>query len=454
MSRFFSLFIYLAYKFGIIYASWQMLQYFNMRFDLLVLLFYGFLSIFQLAFVLIQSLPKKKITGHLGAIFQNTTVIAVFMELGIIGMTVYYLFKQENDIFNLLFLVTILTPVHSLFYFLHGIAFSRVIRKLRTSVRHATVFPSLMYLVVMIALPAAYLAVKATLKTGIGQKDLYLDVLLAVGTIGFSVVILFAILAIQNLKARSIVRRLKNFNLFQLTAGTLFQVDDPNEFGLIQSELNDLSVKLTRERENIALLNDYISKNMRGEAVKYGINTKGEIKSATVSTVRFTIPDNNITSENAVRITDAVIGLIGQYADEYEAYPLFSNGRAALVFGAPFYFEHQKFNAVEASQRISCDLSKLANNEGITLKVHLGIYSGKVITGSVHTKGRNYREFTVTGEGMEISERIAAAAENTGAALLASASTLDEVNAKFTTEKSYKIRLRTGQEITVHQVKV
>jgi hypothetical protein len=454
MSRFFSFFIYLIYKGGIVYVSWLVLQHFNMRYDLLVLLFYGFLTVFQLAFVLIQSLPKKKITSHLGSLFQNTTIITVFMELAILGMTVYYLFKQENDIFNLLFLVTLLTPAHALFYFLHNIAFSRVIRKLQTAVRHVSALPSLLFLLITFAVPAAYLVVKTTLKTGIGQKDLVMDILVTAGAIVFSLVILYAQLAAKVLKSKAIVKRLKSVNLFQLTAGTLFTVDDPNEFGYIQSEMNDLSVKLTKERENISLLNDYISKNMRDEAVKFGISPKGEIKTATICSIRFTIPDNNITPENNIRIVNAVTLMIGQYADEYEAYPFFTHGSASLVFGAPFYFEHQKLNAVEAAQRLACDLEKFARDESVAMKVSIGIYSGKVITGTVNTKGKGFKEFTVTGESMDIADRIAAAAENTGAALLVSASALDDMKGKFTAEKSYKIRLKSGQEIAVHQIKI
>ena len=54
----------------------------------------------------------------------------------------------------------------------------------------------------------------------------------------------------------------------------------------------------------------------------------------------------------------------------------------------------------------------------------------------------------------EIQNRIAAAAENTGAALLVSASALEDLKGKFSAEKNYKIRLKSGQEIAVHQVKV
>lgn len=454
MSRFLSILFYLAYKAGIIYTSFFILNYFNMRFDILVLLFYGFLSVFQLVFVLIQSLPKKKVHAYLGAIFQYTTIAIVFMELIVVGMTGFYLFKQENDLFNLLFLATALTPLHTLFYLLHSMVFSRVIRKLHTAVKRISSFPILLFLLVSFGIPIAYVLTKIYLKTGLLQKDLTLDIQLATFSICFSLIVVFIIFTGKVMKARKVVSILKGFNIFQSAAGGLYTVDDPNEFGLVQSEINNLTNKLAKEKENLSLLNGYISGNMRNETVKFGISSKGDIKTASVCTIRFSLPDSNITPENYFRIMNTMTGIIGQYADDYEAYPFFSNGKAVLVYGAPFYYEHHKFNAIEAGLKICGDLTKFGGDEGVSLKVSAGIFTGKVLSGALFTKGKNLKEYTVSGEGMEISDRIAAAAENAGAPMLVSEPTLEELKANFTPEKSYKIRLKNGQDLAIHQIKI
>lgn len=454
MSRFLSLLFYLGYKAGIIYASWQILTYFNMRFDFIVLVFYGFLSLFQLTFVMIQSLPKKKVAEHLGAIFQYTTVIIILMELIVVGMTVYYLFRLENDIFNLLFLVTALTPIHTLFYLLHSVAFSRVIRKLHTAVRRISSLPLLLFLAVSFGIPVAYPLIKVFLKTGLVQKDLTQDLLVSVFSIGFSLIAVFLIFAEKTIKARKIVSSLERFSIFQTAAGGIFTVDDPNEFGLVQSGINNLANQLVKEKENLSLLNDYISVNMKNETAKYGIVGKGETKIASVCTVRYSISDGNMTPENFFRVMNSLTGIIGAYADDYDAYPFFGTGRALLVFGAPFHYEQHKLNAIESGQKICSDLVKFGSDEGVSLKVCAGIYTGKVLTGALYTKGKNLKEYSVLGEGVEISERISAAAENAGVPLLVSEPTLDELKGNFRPEKSYKIRLKNGQDLAIHQIRI
>ncbi len=450
MSRFFSILLYLAYKAAVVLTARHFLQFFTMRYDLLVLLFYGFLSSFQFAFLLIQSLPGKKVRRELSAVFQYTTVITVYMELALTGLTSYYLFRQENDLYNLLFLLAALTPAHTLFYFLHTIVFDRVIRKLDTVVTRISSLPVLGFILSGLAAPAAYLGYKILTLPALSAKDLLRDVYVTGVSLASGLAVLFFLFWLKALKARRILKRIKSFDLFGQEQP--FRVDDPNEIGLVQSALNGFAVQVRREKEKLSLFSGYLSRTILDEVKKFGPPLKAETKSATVATILYSLPPSNIPAEDQLDLTDRIVRMLGEYAENYDAYPLFSLNRAVLVFGVPFHYDHRKLNAIESSQKIVSDFEKMGQDTGVPVRVSIGIYSGQAVTGPLSSRGKDLREYSVLGDCVETSERIALAASGAGRSLLVCPDTLSDLQRNFPVEKSFKIRLR-NRELVLHQLK-
>ena len=146
--------------------------------------------------------------------------------------------------------------------------------------------------------------------------------------------------------------------------------------------------------------------------------------------------------------------MIGEYADEYEAYPLFQHRQAIVAFGVPFFYEHHRYNAIEATQRMITDMEKISNTENIMMDIHAGIYTGSILAGFLNTKGKNLKEYTLLGEGIENSERVALEAEYSASKLLVCERTLENMTSKFYSDKTYKVRLKNGKEIIVHKIRV
>ncbi len=448
MSRLFSIIIFLVYKSAEVYISYQAIQYFKLRTDNLILLFYCFLSLFQFLFVLFQSLTGIKKRLKNGVFFQYTTIITIIMDFVILLISGYYLFNQENDIYKLFLIFTLFTPLHTIFYFVHGLIFSLLLRKKKIMIRHISILPIFLFMLVCFGTPVAYLLVKTIIHHGLSL----LDILMLSFIFCINVVILFLIFVYKALKARKIGSLIKSMSVF--IQNDLPYPDDPNEFGFIQTELLELNKRIMKDKESISLFSDYISQNMRSEISKKGVPSGIEELNATVSTVIFHILNTDLTPEVYFKIYNSISVIIGEYADEYEAYPVFQHQKAVVVYGAPIFYEHHKYNAIEASQRTIEDIEKLADAENVRVDVFIGIYSGNVMAGMLNTKGKKLKEYAILGEGIIESELIATEAENSKSRILVSDKTLDNLKTKFKPDKSYIVNLKSGREITVHQIRV
>ena len=63
------------------------------------------------------------------------------------------------------------------------------------------------------------------------------------------------------------------------------------------------------------------------------------------------------------------------------------------------------------------------------------------------------KEFVLTGNSIEIADKITLAAENIGAELLVSSEIYEELKYKFYTDKTMKLKLKDGREILIYQMK-
>jgi hypothetical protein len=447
MAGIISILIYILYKIAEVSVSLYFLNYFTMRFDLLLAGFYGFLSLFQLIFIVIQSLSRSKEKKQLSMVFQYTTIITILMELVALAMGGYYLMIQENDLYNLLLILTFLTPANILFYLVHSAVFTRIIRKRQIIVDHISVMPTMVFIFLSFGIPAAYVLSKTFVKNSLTPLDISLITAIFLLD-GIAMMTLFIGKA---LKGRKIGGYLRDFSLSLYNQDV--SVDDPNEYGFIQSQLQSLNKKLLKDKEDLTLYNDYISQNMRTQITKFAVNPAGESKTSTITTIRYHILDD-LSAERQLIIVNSIIRIIGEYADEYESYPLFEFSKAHLFYGIPYYYEHQRYNAIEASQKMIEDIQKLSVNEDVKISVAAGIFSGEVVSGPLNTRGRDYREYAVFGKGLETSEKISALAESQDLKILACTETVKGLENKFFPEKTYKIKMKNGEEITAYLMRL
>ncbi|MGA2141220.1 MAG: hypothetical protein ABSG94_02260 [Brevinematales bacterium] len=471
MAPFFNLLVFLFYKAGIIGIFYFALQYFNLRFDVLVLYFYLLLSLFQFLFIIFQVFSgslRKRNKGkeapprQFSAIFQYTPVIVMLMEFLILAMSCYYLYKLENDFMTLLLIFTVFIPVNTIYYYLQSMFFTVLINRKNVRIPGASVFPFFIYMAVIFLEPAAYIFFKYFYIPYKGAMNLKIlnsslnisvtDLALFALTMIINGIFVFLFIYYKEFKAKKIYTMIKSLSL--LGEPGKISIDDGNEFGYIETGLTEFQDSLKGRTENLLLLNGYISKNIREEIDKSGLVIEGEEKTAAVATIRFGFSLREYSPEKYISLVNSIFRVIGQYADEYEAYPFFQLNKAVIVYGMPYYYAHEKLNAIEATQEMIADIWELVDNEGGTSNIHSGIYSGTIITGAFETKGMGLKEYAITGSAIDISERIALAAENIDAKILVEQGMLDGLNNKFYPDKTFKLKIKNSNEILVTMLKV
>ncbi len=467
MPSFLSMLLFILYKAGIIGIYYFSIQYYKLRFDIIAFYFYLFLTFFQFLFIIFQAFSgedkkKPETTVQYSAIFQYTPIITMMMEILILGLTSYYLYNLENDLMTLLFVFTALIPVHTVYYYLFSMIFGFIIKKRNVRVKGASLFPIFLFTIITFLEPAAYIFFKyfysgkenllnlQTLNSGMNMTRI--DIILFVIIMILNSIVVFLFFYYKETKAKKIYSLIGNLSL--VSAGEKIKIDDANEFGYIESGLMEFQDRLIGEKGNITLLNDYISKNIRDEITKSGLILEGEEKTAAVATIRFKFSLSEYTPEKYIKMTNSIFTLIGEYADEYEAYPFFQLNKAVVVYGVPYYYEHEKFNAIEATQETIIDIESLIKNEGGEIAIHSGLFSGTVVVGAFNTKGRGLKEYSVAGSGVELSERIALAAENIDVKMLVGSGMVESLKNKFYPEKSFKLKLKNNEEIVVSSLKV
>ncbi len=467
MSTLVSLIIFIAYKALILGTAYFAVQYYKMRFDIVTLYFYLFLSFFQLLFVAFQlfSRGRKNKTGQYlqaGIIFQYTPIITLSMEIIILGLSVSYLYSLENDLLNLLQTFTVLIPLHAIYYYLHSMLFGLIIKKRSVKIKSASIFPLLLFTLIAFFEPAGYMIYKylyqirlklldvSSLNSVIGISRA--DIIMFVSIMIINGFLIFLFLYYKEIKAKSIYRMIEKLSI--VSNMKTVPVDDPNEYGYIETGIREFQDRLIKEKGDITLLNDYISKNIRNEITKSGLKQEGEEKMAAIATIRFSISLPETAPERYVKLINSVFVMMGEYADEYEAYPFFQLNKAVIVYGVPYYYEHEKYNSIEATQKTIGDMERIIENEGGEVSIHSGLYSGSVIVGAYNTKGRGLKEYSVVGSGVEMSEKISLAAENIDAKMLVASGMIENLKNKFYPEKTFKLKMKNGEDLVVSMLKV
>jgi hypothetical protein len=359
-------------------------------------------------------------------------------------MSGYYLFKQENDLFRIFFIALALNSLHVLFYGLHSAIFSGAIKKRNILVNSATAFPQFIFLLISFGIPAAYILLKKNLE--ILELETLFSVLIVNGTV------IFFLWAGKIRKAKKIAESIGSVS--GVFPKDFFKADDPNEFGLIETALLDFGRRWEKEKENISLMNEYVSQNIKNQMIQYGLNLNGELKTATVMVLKYLVESKGLTPEMELATLNSITKIIGNFAEEYDAYPVFQLNKVFLIYGVPFYYEHQKYNALESAERMIADLEKFAASQETTVKISVGIFTGNLVVGAVYSRGKNYKEYSAFGEAMDAADRVAAACESTKSKVLICSRTIEGLRGKFTFEKSYKLKQKDGKEIDLFQLKL
>ncbi len=435
---------YLLYKTGEIAIVNYLFGQFTMRHDILVYGFYSFLSLFQLIFYLSQILPSKPADGPSVTLMRNATLITILMGILSLGAASYYMYQLENDLSTILFIDSVLVMWGVVFYMVHKLLFGVLLQKRQLRYSSLTIWPKLIIILISIGIPIAYLVVKkVVLKKEFNTQDQMLVLIMA----GVNA-LLFLLMNWKDLvRARQAIK-------FMQGKSSQFPVTDDETIGLLQSALVDKPVTTTSQNASSSEFSDYISQNIRKQQREFGVSQTGEMKTATVITLCYDMDSSTLTAESVISLEEKIIQVVGEYADEYDGYPIFASNRVTLVFGVPFFFEHQRYHALECCTKIVSDLEQYAEQESLGLHVYTGIFSGNVVTGLLPLQGKNRKTYTVVGEGVSKSQQIAEVAVRINKKMLCDADTVEGLRTKFFVEKVYKIKLPDQTEQLVNQIKV
>ena len=449
MVRVFNILLFLLFKAAQIGLAYYLITDFKMRYDMLILLLYGFLSFFQLLFFILEDFSKTKKSLFGAWLFRYTPFLIYSMELIIIGVVGYFLWKDGNSLSNLLLILNCLMGVNLIFCAVFTSLYKRLIVKTNIIIKKTGFMTTAATAVLSFGLPIAYMGLKIFV---FKQEAERLDIYMLTGTLAVNAIFWTTQIFGRILSARKVVA-----DLYRVTPDleqNYVHITDVNEQGQIMTETKIMVDRIVENKKNISLFNSYISRDIRSQITMYSMELGGELKNATVSTLLYSIDEADLAPERYITIANNIVSIIGNYADEYDAYPLFHPNEAILVFGAPFYYDHHKYHGLESMVKIMTDIIELAEMEDIKISVHTGIASGKIICGAVNSRGKHLKEYTVIGPTMDNSQKIAAVSKKLNYKLLCTDATVEHLKTKFYVEKIYKIKLNEQETLSVSQVKV
>jgi hypothetical protein len=359
-------------------------------------------------------------------------------------------------------MMTAAIPLHTIYYYIFSSIFGFIVKRRNVAVKSANIFPIFMLILISFFGPAGYIVFKYFYSSKDNLADLSflnsgidvtrLDIALLVFILLLNGLVMFLFFYFKQRKGKNIYSMIGKMT-FPASPDRI-KIDDPGEYGFIETGLMEFQERMNREKAKIVLFNDYISKNMREEMSKNGIKLEGEEKTAAISTIRFKFTLNEYSPEKYMKTMNSIFTLIGEYADEYEAYPFFQLNKAVIVYGVPYFYVHESLNAIEATQETITDIENLIAGEGGKVSIHSGLYKGNIVVGALNTKGRELQEYSVTGEGVEMSERIALAAENIDVNMLVAIDMVESLQNKFYPEKTFKMKMKNGADLNLSLLKV
>ncbi|OHD57390.1 MAG: hypothetical protein A2Y33_07865 [Spirochaetes bacterium GWF1_51_8] len=439
--------LFVFFKAAEVGAAYFLMQYFQLKTDIWVTAFYGGATLFQTAFYIYGTLAGNKTGGDI-AVKRYSSTITYFMELIALGASMYYLFMLRNPYQSLQYIFVVGALIGNLYFAAHKTVLGSILKHTKITVHGTGLISTLIFLFFAFAVPIAYFAAKHFFYA---QAFDILDFYLMGGALGVNWIVTIWLTVLRSRRARKTAISLHPIDVYIEKNHTV--VNDDCEMGYIQTEIKELVSRLIREKETVTLYNNYISGQIREHTARYGIQMNGELKNATIATILYDIPKDIESAEEILRINNRIVGLIGEMAGDYDGYPYFYHNHAILVFGVPFYFEHQKYNAVECTTRVMGDIDTFAQSEGLNIPCTSGIYSGPLVFGAMNTPGKHLKEVRVVGESIDNSHKIAAISRNLKVRLLTDNLTIDNLRTKFYVQKTYKIKLENGEMILLNQVK-
>ncbi len=453
MHFFLSILLFTAWKtahwFGLQYG----IQFFHLRSQPFILPAYILLSVFQLIYLLwnlLITIRKKK--SQLLLYLPFTVVI---METAILLSTFGFLFSLENSPLRLTLILSFLLPI-SAYYFLFQQYLNRLLlKKEEINIPIPPKSPLLIPLFYNLIIPTLLSTILFALKADTAVRTLTILNLWITGNA--SIMGLLIVLDRLSLSTRT-GRQIKNLSPFLLNP--VIHPIAVNGIGWIQNELHNYELRKKLVYHDKTFLTQYLSEDIKKEILKKGIALKSQEVTAAVSTIRFEVhlhpTEESLLIEapsDPLQVLDKIMQMVGNYSEQYGAYPIFSHNQIHLIFGAPVYFEHLNYHAIECSSQILHDLNQM-HSEVVNIKKHCGIVHGTLYMGSLHSRGKDYTELQFTGSALLQSEQLANAAYQADITLLTNESCIKDLKTKFFIEKNYRIQLNDTEEIIASKIRI
>jgi hypothetical protein len=459
MSVFVQTVLFLAYKAAEASAGWWLLGNFGLRHEMPVNLLYIGFSVIQFLFVLYSAVSRGKNRNGNPAAVRSAPSVTALIGFSILVGIAFALRVQENGIAVLLMILSVFTPILSLYAFLMQTASGFQLRQATTEVPAPGWLSGLILALIGFGVPAALgiylyyhfvLFPQNPLPSKVPNELLYGIPVLAAN------IAVQGLIVIARLFRRSFMIRRLGGQIRSLSMNTevsAIRDEDAEESGYVRSELRHLLKRLTEQRASSILLNGYVSGKIRADFANSDLNLAGANRNATVLAIRYPLPLELRSPDQVIRLGNAIAGIVGEFASEYDGYPVFDVSRAIIAFGVPTYFEHQKYNALECAQKIVSEIDNYAAAESLTLSCRIGVFSGNVVAGAVAQRGRNEREIVLTGEAVEMAYYLAEACEPAKCRIMACSNTVEKLRTKFYIDRSFHLKLRGDETALVHEVR-
>jgi len=226
-------------------------------------------------------------------------------------------------------------------------------------------------------------------------------------------------------------------------------------------------IKVYKEKKKKMRIKNYFSRYVSGEVVDQIIDNPvlikpgGKRKTVTVlfcDIIDFTDKASKIDSEKLVcllneyfeAMTDIIKNQYGGTLDKYVGDSI------VAMFGAPFSSKDDPIRAIKTALKMKEKENELrtewiARGEDTNFEMGIGISTGEVVVGNIGSEERvNY---TCIGDSVNIASRLEAATRKTGAEILISDSTYQEVKDVFICEKISNLKVKGKKELlTVYSV--
>lgn len=451
MHAFFSILLFACWK----SLNWFALQYgigfFHLRNQSILLYFYLIISGVQLLYVLwnVFFTSQKKRSVFL-SFFSFTTVL---MESAIFLTLFLFLTTLENSPVRLSMVFAFLSPSFS-YYFLFQQGLNRLLINDDTQVDLPPKAPWLVPLFYNLIFPAVIAGLLVFLQPNLQSlplAQLLFWCLLHASIVGIG-------MAWDRLRlVLGLARQIRQLSPFLLKPVVSPKAN--NEIGWIEQEIHRYEIRKKETYHEKTFISQYLSQEMKKEILKKGLPSKAQEITATVSTIRFDIKiqptEESLLIDvpsDPMEILDKIIQIVGNYAEQYQAYPIFSHHQIHLIFGAPVYFEYLNYHALECSAQIINDLEQMTS-EVIKIHRHCGIIHGKLYMGTLHSRGKDYRDLEFAGDAMLQSEQLANAAYQANIDLLTNEACIKDLKTKFFVEKNYRVQLDEETEIIASKIR-